>query len=190
MTLQINAPLNANLYQRGEVNNCQHKNMISDDGGPFLAGYNAFRMIYANLARMLNAELATIKNKSTRATNTQEMANRMDEVIAKASKGDDKTREAVPEEVIKYMRDNGIPVDGQTIDNYIKAHDEGGLDKGSLTAIKSSLDTSYHRDADFMQQEQLVIQNLYQEVNAVVTQMTGLISKLGELLSMIAQKMF
>ncbi len=77
----------------------------------------------------------------------------MDEVIAKAAKGDAKTKEEVPEDVIKYMRDNGILIDGLTIDEYMaKYGDHGKLDKGGLQAVKAALDNDANRNTDLMSQ--------------------------------------
>lgn len=115
----------------------------------------------------------------------------MDEVIAKAAKGDAKTKEEVPEDVIKYMRDNGILIDGLTIDEYMaKYGDHGKLDKGGLQAVKAALDNDANRNTDLMSQGQIIIQKMSQELNAVLTQLTGLISKWGEISSMIAQKTY
>ncbi|MGL5699433.1 MAG: secretion protein, partial [Kluyvera sp.] len=61
---------------------------------------------------------------------------------------------------------------------------------GSLQAIKAALDNSASRDTDLFTQGQLSVQKMTQEINAVITQMTGLLSKWGDLLSMIAQKMY
>lgn len=130
------------------------------------------------------------------ARNTQEMANRVDEVIAKAAKGDNKTREQIPDDVIKYMTDNGILVNGMTIKDYIKTQSEkrgekpGLLDKGSLQAIKAALDNRVSVKTDLSTQLQMNIQKIMQVYNALTTQLTELIKKLGELLGMIAQKMF
>ncbi len=83
----------------------------------------------------------------------------MDEVIAKAAKGDAKTKEEVPEDVIKYMRDNGILIDGLTIDEYMaKYGDHGKLDKGGLQAVKAALDNDANRNTDLMSQGQIIIQ--------------------------------
>ncbi|MDL2638197.1 hypothetical protein QR004_23170, partial [Salmonella enterica] len=109
----------------------------------------------------------------------------------KAAKGDAKTKEEVPEDVIKYMRDNGILIDGMTIDDYMaKYGDHGKLDKGGLQAIKAALDNDANRNTDLMSQGQITIQKMSQELNAVLTQLTGLISKWGEISSMIAQKTY
>ncbi|MEY4922107.1 MAG: secreted effector sseB domain protein [Pseudomonadota bacterium] len=130
------------------------------------------------------------------ARNTQEMANRVDEVIAKAAKGDDKTREEIPKDVIDYMTDNGILVNSMTIKDYIKTQSEkpgeqsGLLDKGSLQAIKAALDNRVSAKTDLSTQLQMNIQKIMQVYNALTTQLTELIKKLGELLGMIAQKMF
>ncbi|EAS7753911.1 pathogenicity island 2 effector protein SseB [Salmonella enterica subsp. enterica serovar Newport] len=132
-----------------------------------------------------------VQKNAERARNTQEKSNEMDEVIAKAAKGDAKTKEEVPEDVIKYMRDNGILIDGMTIDDYMaKYGDHGKLDKGGLQAIKAALDNDANRNTDLMSQGQITIQKMSQELNAVLTQLTGLISKWGEISSMIAQKTY
>jgi secreted effector protein SseB len=130
------------------------------------------------------------------ARNTQEMANRVDEVIAKEAKGDDKTREEIPDDVINYMTENGILINGMTIKDYIKTQGEkpgeqpGLLDKGSLQAIKAALDNRVSAKTDLSTQLQMNIQKIMQVYNALTTQLTELIKKLGELLGMIAQKMF
>lgn len=162
-----------------------------DINNPFAYGFSVLDNLQLVLQKIANALYGKINASTVRARNTQDMSNRMDEVIADAAKGNDKTRKPVPDEVVKYMRDNGILVDGMTIDDYISEHYcIGGLDKGSLQAVKAALDNSANRDTDLMTQGQLSIQKMAQEINAVVTQMTGLLSKWGDLLSMVAQKMY
>ena len=169
-------------------------NTVADDqdiNNPFAYGFSVLDNLQLVLQKIANELFCKINTSADRARNTQDMSNRMDEVIADAAKGDDKTRKPVPDEVVKYMRDNGILVGGMTIDDYISKHGgTDGLDKGSLQAVKAALDNSAKRDTDLMTQGQLSIQKMTQEINAVVTQMTGLLSKWGDLLSMIAQKMY
>lgn len=169
-------------------------NTVADDqdiNNPFAYGFSVLDNLQLVLQKIANALFGKINTSTDRARNTQNMSNRMDEVIADAAKGDDKTRKPVPDEVVKYMRDNGIHVDGMSIDDYISKHGgTDGLDKGSLQAVKAALDNSANRDTDLMTQGQLSIQKMTQEINAVVTQMTGLLSKWSDLLSMIAQKMY
>ncbi len=162
-----------------------------DMSNPFAYGFSVLDNLQFVLQKIANALFGKINTSTNRARDTQDMSNRMDEVIADAAKGDDKTRKPVPDDVVKYMRDNGILVDGMTIDDYISKHGgTDGLDKGSLQAVKAALDNSANRDTDLMTQGQLSIQKMTQEINAVITQMTGLLSKWGDLLSMIAQKMY
>ena len=162
-----------------------------DSNNPFTYALSVLDNLRLALQKIANALFARINTSADSARNTQDMANRMDEVIADAAKGDDKTRKPVPDEVIKYMHDNGILVDGMTIDDYISKHkDTDGLDKGALQAVKAALDNSANRDTDLMTQEQLKIQKISQEINAVITQSAGANNKLGDLLSMIAQKMY
>ncbi|HDF2343650.1 TPA: secretion protein [Morganella morganii] len=169
-------------------------NTVADDqdiNNPFAYGFVVLNNLQLALQEIANSLFSRINTSTNRARNTQDMANRMDEIIADAAKGDDKTRKPVPDDVISYMRDNGILVDGMTINDYIAEHqDTNGLDKGALQAVKAALDNSANRDTDLMTQGQLSIQKMTQEINAAVTQMTGLLSKWGDLLSMIAQKMY
>lgn len=187
LNVDINNPVKRSVAGSGNT----YVGKSDDQDNPFAFGYSVLTDLSLVLQQIANALYGNIKQSTERARNTQDMSNRMDEVIAEAAKGDDKTREQVPDEVVKYMRDNGILVDGMTIDDYIKTHGGAeGLDKGSLQAVKAALDNSANRDTDLMTQGQLSIQKMTQEINAVITQMTGLLSKWGDLLSMIAQKMF
>ncbi|EIT9294368.1 SPI-2 type III secretion system translocon protein SseB, partial [Salmonella enterica subsp. enterica serovar Enteritidis] len=157
---------------------------------PFAEGYGVLLILLMVIQAIANNKFIEVQKNAERARNTQEKSNEMDEVIAKA-KGDAKTKEEVPEDVIKYMRDNGILLDGMTIDDYMaKYGDHGKLDKGGLQAIKAALDNDANRNTDLMSQGQITIQKMSQELNAVLTQLTGLISKWGEISSMIAQKTY
>ncbi|HFJ2068060.1 TPA: SPI-2 type III secretion system translocon protein SseB [Salmonella enterica] len=158
---------------------------------PFAEGYGVLLILLMVIQAIANNKFIEVQKNAERARNTQEKSNEMDEVIAKAAKGDAKTKEEVPEDVIKYMRDNGILIDGMTIDDYMaKYGDHGKLDKGGLQAVKAALDNDANRNTDLMSQGQITIQKMSQELNAVLTQLTGLISKWGEISSMIAQKTY
>ncbi|EEC7123556.1 SPI-2 type III secretion system translocon protein SseB [Salmonella enterica] len=158
---------------------------------PFAEGYGVLLILLMVIQAIANDKFIQIQKNAERARNTQEKSNEMDAVIADAAKGDAKTTEEVPEDVIKYMRDNGILVNGMTIDQYIDKYGvKGKLDKGGLQAVKAALDNDANRNTDLMSQGQLTIQKMSQQLNAVLTQLTGLISKWGEISSMIAQKTY
>ncbi|EMG6374752.1 SPI-2 type III secretion system translocon protein SseB [Salmonella enterica subsp. diarizonae serovar 11:k:z53] len=158
---------------------------------PFAEGYGVLLILLMVIQAIANDKFIQIQKNAERARNTQEKSNEMDAIIADAAKGDAKTTEEVPEDVIKYMRDNGILVNGMTIDQYIDKYGvKGKLDKGGLQAVKAALDNDANRNTDLMSQGQLTIQKMSQQLNAVLTQLTGLISKWGEISSMIAQKTY
>ncbi|APY54645.1 SPI-2 type III secretion system translocon protein SseB [Salmonella enterica] len=158
---------------------------------PFAEGYGVLLILLMVIQAIANDKFIEVQKNAERARNTQEKSNEMDEVIAKAAKGDAKTKEEVPDDVIKYMREHGILIDGLTIDEYMaKYGDHGKLDKGGLQAVKAALDNDANRNTDLMSQGQITIQKMSQELNAVLTQLTGLISKWGEISSMIAQKTY
>lgn len=164
---------------------------LSSDN-PFAYGYSVLQTLLMSIQDIANNQYLDIKESAERARKTQQMSNRMDEVIAEVAKGDDKTRKKIPDDVIQYMRDNGISINGETIDQYIKKSGDasGTLDKGGLQAVKAALDNSANRDTDLMTQGQLTIQKMSQQMNAVITQLTGLLNKWGDICTQIAQKTF
>lgn len=173
-------------------NDPQGDNDVLQGDNTFAYGYSVLSILLLSIQDIANNQYQKIKDNSVRAENTQQKSNRMDEVIAEAAKGDDKTREKVPDDVVQYMRENGISVDGETIEAYIKEKGgaEGTLDKGELQAVKAALDNSASRDTDLMTQGQLTIQKMSQQMNAVITQLSGLLSKWGEICTQIAQKTY
>lgn len=159
---------------------------------PFAYGYSVLQALLMSVQDIANNQYLDIKKSAERARNTQQMSNRMDEVIAEVAKGDDKKKEKIPDDVLQYMRDNGISINGMTIDEYVKdkGDSHGALDKGDLQAVKAALDNSANRDTDLMTQGQLTIQKMSQQMNAVITQLTGLLNKWGDICTQIAQKTF
>lgn len=159
---------------------------------PFAEGYEVLLFLLIVIQAIANSKFMEIQKNSERARNTQQKSNEMDELIARAAQEKDpKTKEEVPAEVIEYMRKNGILIDGMTIDEYMdKYGDHGKLDKGGLQAIKAALDNDANKGTDLLSQGQVIIQKMNQEMNAVLTQLTSLISKWGDISSMIAQKTY
>ncbi|EHF7571128.1 pathogenicity island 2 effector protein SseB [Salmonella enterica] len=157
----------------------------------FAEAYKVLTFLLMVIQTIANAKFMEIQKNSERARNTQQKSNEMDELIAKAAQEKDpKTKEEVPEDVIDYMRKNGILIDGMTIDQYMdKFGDHGKLDKGGLQALKAALDNDANKGTDLLSQGQIIIQKLNQEMNAVLTQLTSTVEKWGTISSMIAQKM-
>jgi hypothetical protein len=74
-------------------------------------------LLFTELA---NSKFAQMTEKMSVSRDAQEMANRVDRVLAGLAKPDDKGE--LPADVIEYMRANNILVDGkQTIDEYLGA---------------------------------------------------------------------
>lgn len=161
----------------------------TDDTNPFAYGFSVLMQFELVLQMCANDQYADIQSKANEARDTQDMANRVDAMIAEAATGDDKTRKSLPDDIIIYMNNNQITVDGKNIYDYLKEHNNS-LDKGQLQAVKAALDTSANRDTDIVTQGQLTIQSLSQKLNSVITQLTGLLSKWGDIASMIAQKTY
>ncbi|EAY0429727.1 pathogenicity island 2 effector protein SseB [Salmonella enterica] len=158
---------------------------------PFAEAYKVLTFLLMVIQTIANDKFMEIQKNSERARNTQQKSNEMDEVIAKAAQEKDpKTKEEVPADVIEYMRQNGILIDGMTIDQYMdKFGEHGKLDKGGLQAIKAALDNDANKGTDLLSQGQIIIQKMNQEMNAVLTQLSSTVEKWGTISSMIAQKM-
>ncbi|AQS36195.1 type III secretion system translocon protein, EspA family [Shewanella psychrophila] len=100
------------------------KNQIASRGDSVLSGGIAVLYMFMNLlSELADAKYGQMQQKADVSRQAQDMANRVDEVIAQVSKGDDKATEKLPPDVIKYMSDNGFKVDGMTIDNYLSKNE-------------------------------------------------------------------
>ncbi|QBY41731.1 Secreted effector protein SseB [Arsenophonus nasoniae] len=84
------------------------------------------------------------------------------------------------------MRDNGITVDGMTIDQYL-AKNGKDLDQGKLQAVKAALETVSNRASDFVSQSQLQLQKVMQSYNVTVSLINSMQTMLAEMNKSIAQ---
>lgn len=124
-------------------------------------------------ADLLQGKYNEMQRVSTEARDDQEMSNRVDEVIAEAAKGDDKTKLPLPNSVIDYMKKNNVLVDGELINNYLNKYGPA-LDKGRLQAVKAALDNAASRSTDISSKDQLDETSLAQKYNTIVAQINGL----------------
>ncbi|MGE4802526.1 chemotaxis protein [Yersinia hibernica] len=138
------------------------------------------------LSNIASTNFKSMQARSKYASDTQDMSNQVDEVIAKAAKGDDKTKERLPDSVIDFMRKNGITVDGMSIDKYLSEHGPE-LDKGQLQAVKAALDNEKNRATDTMSQDQLQLQKIMQSYNVCANNISTLQTGLKDLLMTIAR---
>lgn len=152
---------------------------VNSDDNVFRKALSAIQEMLSTLKSFFVGLYNKISQNSKIARSSQNMSNRMDEVIAEAAKGDDKTREKIPDDVVDYMEKNGIKVDGENIKQYIKDHGdaEGKLDKGALQATKGGLDNDANCRTDVMSQMQVQVQSETQEISLFTTQESGLVDK-------------
>lgn len=139
-------------------------------------------LLFTELA---NSKFEAMSKKTEVARDAQDMANRVDRVIADLDKPD--STGELPPDVIHYMRVNNIMIDGnQSIDDFMKGKN-GKLDKGDLTAVKAALESASGRASDFVQQNQLKLQQLMQNFNTAVTMANSIQSMNAESTKSIAQ---
>ena len=129
------------------------------------------------LSGQTSAKLDDMQKKSNISRDAQDMANKVEATLARYVKAEDK--EPLPKEVADYMRDNNILVDGKTIDEFLGTPPRE-LDKADLMSVKASLESVSGRAADFVQQNQLKIQQLMTNYNTAVQMANSLQSMLAE----------
>lgn len=166
----------------------------------FAFAYTVLEALFLVIQGNTNSQFKDIQEHSKLARDTQEMSNRMDEIIAELAKQDDKAAHTVPEDVQKYMTDHDIEVDNMSITDYINSKNPDQkvkpdpktipLNKGQLWAVKAALDNSASSTSDLVTQQQLIIQKSSQQMSAIITQLTGLLNKWGDICTQIAQKTY
>ncbi|MBS0056522.1 chemotaxis protein [Yersinia sp. Marseille-Q3913] len=176
-------PTKSSGYDVGKSSSPDASNDADDIFSQGLSVLYSFLDVLKNLAA---TDFKGMQSRSKYARDVQDNANQVDEVIAKASKGDDKTREPLPDSVIKFMRENGIKVDGMSIDDYLKKNGPT-LGKGELEAVKGALDNAKTSATDSMTQDQLQLQKLMQSYNVCANNISTLQSGLKDLLMTISR---
>ncbi|WP_088506818.1 hypothetical protein [Burkholderia ubonensis] len=95
---------------RGSGRTAANPHLISDSVAMML-------VIVALLNRQTSAKLCDMQKKSTISRYAQDMPNKVEASLAKLAKEDDKT--PLPDDVVQYLRDNKIPVNGMTIGEFL-----------------------------------------------------------------------
>ncbi|RXV65303.1 secretion protein EspA [Burkholderia stabilis] len=131
-----------------------------------------------------SAKLDEMQKKSNISRDAQDMANKVEAALAKLVKPEDKT--TLPDDVIDYMRQNNILVNDKTIDEFLAGKEGGKLDKADLMSVKASLESVAGRASDFVQQNQLKMQQLMQNYNTAVQMVNSLQSMLADSTKSIA----
>ncbi len=166
------------------------KNQIASRCDSVLSGGIAVLYMFMNLlSELADAKYSQMQQKADVSRQAQDMANQVDEVIANVSKDGDKAVGKLPDDVVKYMHDNGFTIDGMTIDKYLAKNDPDGkgLDKGKLQAVKAALESVSNRASDFVSQSQLQLQKIMQTYNVTVSLLNSMQTMLAEMNKSIAQ---
>jgi secreted effector protein SseB len=138
------------------------------------------------LTMLSNHMFDDIQKKTQISRDAQDMANAVEQALSKIQ-DPTKDRNAVPADVIQYMRDNGILVNGRSIDQFLGNDSGRQLDKADLSAVKSALESVSGRASDFVQTSQLKIQQMMQTYNITVSMINSLQSMAAEANKSIAQ---
>jgi secreted effector protein SseB len=146
---------------------------VSTNGDQLLSA--ALEVLYKLMEIMAqngNDQFAKMNTQADVARDAQNAANEVDAVLANLIK-DDATG-ALPDSVYQYMKDNGVLVSGQTIDEFLSGKNKQALNKGDLKAIQSALETSSGRASDFVTQSQLEIQKTTQSYSQISSMISNI----------------
>lgn len=126
-TINTNAPaVNPSAAVEGaESDNIPYQSAMKNHSlmGTAMVTMGTVMQLFTELA---NSKFAQMTEKSSVSRDAQEMANRVDRVLAGLAKPD--STGVLPPDVIEYMRENNILVDGkQTIDEFLRS-DEANVD--------------------------------------------------------------
>jgi secreted effector protein SseB len=127
-----------------------------------------------------------IQLKTQISRDAQDMANKVEQALSKIQ-DPTKDSQAVPADVVKYMRDNGILVSGRSIDQFLDNNSGKELNKGDLSAVKAALESVSGRASDFVQTSQLKIQQIMQTYNITISMINSMQSMGAEANKSIAQ---
>ncbi|MDR5616350.1 MULTISPECIES: secretion protein EspA [Arsenophonus] len=116
--------LTSGIREALSVNKGQVNNSNPNSGDYVISGGIAVLYLFMNLlSDMAQLKYNQMQIKSQMARDAQDMANRVDEIIAKIAKEGDKALEKLPPDVIDYMRNHGVTVDGMSIDDFLQQND-------------------------------------------------------------------
>ncbi|WP_133405760.1 secretion protein EspA [Parashewanella tropica] len=161
---------------------------LAQNGDSVLSGGIAVLYLFMNLlSELANQKYLEMQMKAKVSRDAQDKANEVNEIIAKVSKEGDKGAEPLPSDVIQYMKDNGVQIDGKDIDDYLGGDEGKKLDKGSLEAVKDALENVSNRASDFVSQAQLQLQKIMQTYNVSVSLINSMQTMLAEMNKSIAQ---
>jgi len=149
--------------------------------GTALTTIEKIMLLFTELA---NAKFEEMGNKTEVSRDAQDMANRVDALLAGLA--DAQSQAELPADVIAYMHENKIEVNGMSIDQFL-AENGPELNKADLTSVKSTLESFSGRASDFVQQNQLKLQQLMQNFNTAVTMANSIQSMTAESTKSIAQ---
>lgn len=137
------------------------------------------------LSNIADAKYLEMQKEANFSRDSQEMANRVNEIIAEVAKGGDKKTAQIPDDVRKFMLSNNITVDLKSIDDYDPVGQ--GLNQGQLEAVRAAIKTVSDRASDFVSQSQLQIQKVMQSYNITVSLINSMQTMMAEMNKSIAQ---
>lgn len=178
--------------------------------GVMSAGIVTMAAVMLLMQEHSNALFDSMQTRTAASRDAQEMANRVKSVLAQLSKPEDKGE--LPQDVIDYMRENKILIEGKTIDEFLPDAPEAVgaiavlingvpvelpkhppktniMDQGSLKAVELALEGASGRASDFVQQCQLKLQQLVQTYNNATQMTNSLQSMLADSIKNIGSSM-
>ncbi|MGB0893408.1 MAG: secretion protein EspA [Parashewanella sp.] len=133
-----------------------------------------------------NNNYRLLREKANLSRQAESASNEVDEVLAGVENKGNTATGTVPADVVTFMKQHAITVDGMNIDDFLKKY-KNKLPKAQLQAVKNALQTSSNEASDFVSQNQLRLQKILQTYNVTVSLINSMQTLLAEMNKTIAQ---
>lgn len=150
---------------------------LRNNDSPMGRGVRTMSDMMGLLNVVANNLMDGIERKMKISQDAQNMSNEMEAVIAKIN-DPTKDTQSIPQDVIDYMTQDGITVDGKSIMDFLGGDAGKQLNKADLMNVKNALDGQQTEASNFVQTSQLKIQQVMQTYN-VATQMVNSLLSMG-----------
>ncbi len=145
---------------------------LRNQDSPFGRGILTMSQMMALLNYVANAVMNDIDAEQNVAKEAQNRSNDVAAIIAKIS-DPAKDKEALTPDIIAYLKENGISVDGVDLNSPGNTYD-----KATLQLVKNAIDNVQTSASNFVQTAQLKIQQVMQTYN-IATQMVNSLLSIG-----------
>jgi secreted effector protein SseB len=139
---------------------------VDEDGNPvrssskgdlFSLGIDFMYAALMLVERMGQSVFEDMQKRADVANETQDLVTRMQALLYEYTSTDPANKKPLPEEVITFMRDNGINVDGKSIDDYLTSIDADTGTNANVHLMYIHMDPPPQEYIDFLRKNEIKV---------------------------------